>query len=145
MPRRAPARTRESFGKRRVKTNEKEPRHEPYTAADLSEIRWASGANILFGAWLFIAPWALNYAQDAIRWSDRIAGAALVILATLRYIQPLGRFWIGWINALIGLWMITAPFVLNCEQITAQVNDMTIGIAVFVAGAISGSVRSFNR
>lgn len=128
-----------------MKTNGNGPRREPYTAADLSEIRWASGANILFGAWLFIAPWVLNYAQDAISWNETIAGAALVILATLRYIRPLGRFWIGWIKALIGLWMIAAPFVLNCQRITAQVNNMTTGIAVFVAGAISGSVRSFNR
>ena len=41
--------------------------------------------------------------------------------------------------------MIAAPFVLHCEHVTAQVNDITVGIAVFVAGAISGSVRSFNR
>jgi SPW repeat-containing protein len=128
-----------------MKTNEKRPRHEPFSAADLSQIHWASGANILFGAWLFIAPWLLSYAPDVISWNDTIAGAALMILATLRYIRPFGRFWIGWINALIGLWMIATPFVLNCEYITAQVNDMTIGIAVFVAGAISGSVRSFNR
>jgi hypothetical protein len=128
-----------------METHEKGPRREPYTAADLSEIRWASGANILFGAWLFIAPWVLNYAHDPISWNETIAGAALVILATLRYIRPLGRFWIGWINGLIGLWMIGAPFVLNCQRITAQVNNMTTGIAVFVAGAVSGSVRSFNR
>jgi hypothetical protein len=128
-----------------MKTNEETPRREPYSAADLSEIRWASGANVLFGAWLFIAPWVLNYAQEVTSWNETIAGAALMILATLRYIRPLGRFWIGWINALIGLWMIAAPFVLNCQRITAQVNNMTTGVAVFVAGAISGSVRSFGK
>jgi SPW repeat len=68
-----------------------------------------------------------------------------MILATLRFIRPLGRFSISWINALIGLWVIAAPFVLNCEHITAQLNNMTTAIAVFVAGAVSGSVRSFNR
>jgi hypothetical protein len=41
--------------------------------------------------------------------------------------------------------MIAAPFVLNCQRITAQVNNMTTGVAVFVAGAISGSVRSFGK
>jgi len=128
-----------------METNEKGSRPEPFSAADLSEIRWASGANIFFGGWLFIAPWLLSYIQNVIRWNDRIAGAALMILATLRFIRPLGRFWIGWINALIGLWMIAAPFVLDCQQISAQVNELTTGIAVFLAGAISGSVRSFNR
>ena len=128
-----------------MKANEKGPRPQPFSTADLSQIRWASGANILFGAWLFIGPWLVSYAQDVISWNDTIAGAALIILAILRYVRPLGRFWIGWINALIGLWVIAAPFVMNCEHITAQVNNMTTGVAVFVAGAVSGSVRSFNR
>lgn len=120
-------------------------RRKPLSSADLLQIHWASGANILFGAWLFLAPWLLDYAQDVIRWNDTITGAVLIVLATLRYIHPLHRFWISWTNALIGLWMIAAPFVLHCQHITAQVNDTTVGIAIFVAGAISGSVRSFNR
>lgn len=128
-----------------MKANEKRPRPEPFSAADLSQIRWASGANILFGAWLFAAPWLLRYTEDLISWNNTIAGAALMLLATLRFTRPLGRFWISWTNAVIGLWMIVAPFVLNCQQTTAQVNNLTTGIAVFVAGAISGSVRSFNR
>jgi SPW repeat-containing protein len=128
-----------------MKTNEETPRREPYSAAELSEIRWASGTNILFGAWLFVAPWVLNYAQEAISWNETIVGAALMILATLRFIRPLGRFWIGWINAVIGLWIIAAPFVLHYQHTTAQVNNLTTGVAVFVAGVISGSVRSFNR
>lgn len=118
---------------------------EPLSAGDLWQIHWASGTNILFGAWLFVAPWVLGYAQDVIRWNDTITGAVLVVLATLRFIHPVGRFWIGWINACIGLWMIAAPFVLDCEHTTAFVNDITVGIAVFVAGAVSASVRSFKR
>ncbi len=38
-----------------------------------------------------------------------------------------------------------APFVLQCQHITAQVNDITVGIVVFVARAVSASVRSFGR
>src|ERR671919_438623 len=123
--------------------NEK-PR-KPLSAVDLWQIHWASGANILFGAWLLLAPWLLAYAQDVIRWNDTITGAVLVVLATLPFIHPIGRFWISWINALIGLWMIAAPFVLHCQHPTAQTNDITLGVAIFVAGAISGSVRSFHR
>ncbi len=85
-------------------------RRKPLSSADLLQIHWASGANILFGAWLFLAPWLLDYAQDVIRWNDTITGAVLIVLATLRYIHPLHRFWISWTNALIGLWMIAAPF-----------------------------------
>ncbi len=32
----------------------------PLSAADLWQIHWASGANILLGAWLLVAPWLLD-------------------------------------------------------------------------------------
>jgi hypothetical protein len=123
----------------------KENERQPLSATDLWQIHWASGANILFGAWLFVAPWLLAYAQDIIRWNDTITGVVLVVLATLRFIHPIGRFWISWFNACIGLWMIAAPFVLHCQHPTAQVNDITLGMAIFVVGAVSGSVRAFHR
>jgi hypothetical protein len=40
-------------------------------------------ANVLFAVWLLIAPWALTGASATGRWSDMIAGAAILIL-TLR-------------------------------------------------------------
>ena len=123
----------------------KDEKREPLTAADLGQIRWASGTNILIGIWLFIAPQLLGPPQRSIRWDDIIVGVVLIVLAGLRFIQPVGRFWMSWINACIGLWLIAAPFVFHCEDIIEQVNDLTAGFVVFVAGTISGSVRSFHR
>ena len=120
-------------------------RRQPFSAGDLSQIRWASGTNILLGVWLFFAPLFLGYPQLSIRWSDSVAGLVLLVLATLRCLRPVGHFWLGLINAGIGLWLIAAPFVLNCQDITEQLNDMIVGSVVFVAGLISASVRSFNR
>jgi hypothetical protein len=95
-------------------------------------------------------PWhlAVCYAGDfrvpqpSIRWNDIIVGVALFVPGTWRYIRPVGHFWLSVINACIGLWLIAASLVLHCQQATAQVNDMTVGIAVFVASAVSASVRS---
>lgn len=121
------------------------PGRRPYTAFDLAQIHGASGVSIVAGIWLLIAPFYLGYPQPISRWNDIIVGLVLIVLASLRYIHPLHRFWVSWINACLGLWLIAAPFVLECDLIAAQVNDITVGIIVFLAGAISGSVRSFNR
>src|SRR5215471_1160937 len=104
--------------------------HRPFTAGDLRQIRWASGTNILLGLWLFFAPVLLNYQQLATRWNDTIAGVVLCVLATVRCLRPLGRFWLSLINAGIGLWLIAAPFVLHCDDVTERLNDMTVGVLV---------------
>jgi hypothetical protein len=119
--------------------------NKPLSADDLSQIRWASGTNILLGIWLFIASLLLVYPQPSIRWNDMIAGVVLSVLATLRYLRPVGRFRLSVINAGIGVWLIAAPFVLHCQHMMRQLNDMTVGIVVFVAGVVSASVRSFGR
>lgn len=124
---------------------EEEPRRQPYTAADLAQIHLGSGINIAAGIWLLIAPIYLGYAQPISRWNDIVVGLVLLVLAILQYTHPFHRFWIGWINAAIGLWLIAAPFVLKCDLMRAQINDIAVGIVVFLAGAISGSVRSYGR
>jgi hypothetical protein len=117
----------------------------PYTAADLRQIHIASGTNAVAGLWLVIAPRFLCSGQPLIQWNDAIAGTSLIVLASLRYVHPLHRFWISWFNAFIGLWLTASPFILGCQHISAQVNDTTLGFVVFVAGAVSGSVRSWGR
>jgi hypothetical protein len=39
---------------------------------------------VLFGVWLLIAPWALVGASTATRWSDIIAGVAILIVTLPR-------------------------------------------------------------
>jgi SPW repeat-containing protein len=63
-------------------------RRRPFRAADLSQIRCASGTNILLGLWLFFAPLFLGYTQLSIRWNDTVAGLVLFGLATLRCLRP---------------------------------------------------------
>jgi hypothetical protein len=80
-----------------------------------------------------------------IRWNDTIAGLFLIVLASLRYTHPLHRFWMSWLNAFVGLWLTASPFILHCHHVALNVNDTTLGFVVFVAGAVSASVRSWNR
>jgi hypothetical protein len=116
-----------------------------YSPEDLSQIHIASGINILAGLWLVAAPLVLCPGQPAIRWNDSIAGLFLIMLGSLRYVHPLHRFWMSWINAFVGLWLTASPFLLQCNHIASKVNDTTLGFVVFVAGAVSASVRSGGR
>lgn len=117
-----------------------------YSAEDLCQIHVASGINIVAGIWLVIAPvFFCDPSQPLIRWNDTIVGLLLIVLATLRYVHPLHRFWMSWFNASLGLWLTASPFILQCQHIAAQVNDTTLGFVVFVAGAVSASVRSGDR
>jgi hypothetical protein len=115
-----------------------------YSAADLRQIHFASGTNVVAGIWLVIAP-VFFCPQAVIRWNDAIVGLLLIVLAALRCVHPLHRFWVSWLNASLGLWLTASPFLLGCQHIAPQVNDTTLGFIVFVAGAVSASVRSGNR
>jgi hypothetical protein len=121
-----------------------EPGGGSYSAADLRQIHIASGTNIVAGIWLAIAP-AFFCPQAVIRWNDTIVGLLLIVMAALRYVHPLHRFWMSWLNAFLGLWLTASPFLLGCQHIAPQVNDTTLGFIVFVAGAVSASVRSGDR
>ncbi len=121
------------------------PKRALYSAFDLAQIHFGSGINIAVGVWLLMAPIYLGYPRPISRWNDIVVGLVLMALAILRYTHPFHRFWISWINACIGLWLIAAPFALKCDLMRAQVNDMTVGFIAFIASAISGSVRAYGR
>jgi hypothetical protein len=40
--------------------------------------------NILFGAWIVLAPWLLSGATTTAKWIDVMAGAALIVLSIPR-------------------------------------------------------------
>jgi hypothetical protein len=123
----------------------KEPEGEPYSKEDLLQIHIASGINVLAGIWLVAAAFVLCPAQPIIRWNDTIAGLFLIFLASLRYVHPFHLFWMSWLNAFVGLWLTASPFILQCHHIASKVNDTAMGFVVFVAGAVSASVRSWDR
>ncbi len=92
----------------------------------------------LVGVWEVAAPFALGatattaYLADAI-----IVGVALIVLgawAALSDQRGTDRA-LDWINAVLGVWLIAAPFVLGYTGVTyALWSDVIVGIAVAVLG-----------
>jgi len=87
--------------------------------------------NILCGIWLIIAPFILGYQglQNAL-WNSILCGAAVLILAAARVANPATTVGLSWLNLLIGIWLIIAPFFLYANAVTPIWNCVILGILV---------------
>ena len=104
------------------------------TMRNRAQVQAGSGLNIIAGIRMIIAPFALAYSDSAMALANDISvGAAVLVLAMVR---SMGAFrmrwaWISVTNALIGGWLIAAPFVLGYSNIEAAVwNDVALGILI---------------
>ena len=105
----------------------------------------ASTAVVVCGFWLIVAPFALGYrdtagATNAAFYNDIMVGVALVIMAVPRFIAPLRTAPLSFVNALLGAWLIAAPFALAYEGAGASQatgNDVLVGMAVALFAATS--------
>lgn len=104
--------------------------------------RWEDWGNLLLGAWLFISPWALQFAAgtgtDAAittaAWNAWISGAVIAAIAVAALFQL--QQWEEWTNVVVGLWVAVSPWVLGFTGLTAATsNAVIVGIlAVCLAG-----------
>ena len=106
-----------------------------------SRVIFFSLLNVLAGLWLLVAPYVLSYEPGSAAYAnDLLVGAAIAVLAAVRVLGAYQSAWISWIVALLGVWLIVAPFVLNYYQSNPRYNDIITGafVVVFaVASALS--------
>src|SRR5207247_8449168 len=91
--------------------------------------------NLIFGAWLFAAPWLYGFASGAAGWNAWIMGALIALVA----IAALAAFaeWEEWINLVLGLWVLVAPWALAfAGNVGAMGNHVAVGIVVAALAAI---------
>lgn len=90
----------------------------------------------LFGLWEVIAPFLLGYsATGAAMWDAIIIGVVLIVLAGwAALVNQEGTIKsLSWINAVLGLWLIIAPFILAYSSVAAAMwNDIIVGVVVAV-------------
>jgi len=98
-----------------------------------------SGINILFGIWLILAPFILDYASlQVAMWNDIILGVLVLAVAMIRTFGT-ALATASWINVVLGIWLVIAPFVLNYrDNPSPRWNDVILGILVIIF-AWSGS------
>lgn len=96
---------------------------------DYANARSVAGINFILGIWLIISPWIFNYTSGGAKWNQFAFGIAVAVLAGIRYLAP-SQVWTSWINVLIGIWMIIAPFIISYQRTAAYWNEVLVGIAV---------------
>jgi hypothetical protein len=103
------------------------------------QVDFASGANIVLGAWMVISPFIFGYSgNSAALWNDIIFGVVVLLLAWARVANPGGVSALSWINAVIGLWLIAVPFVFGfTTNAVALWNNIIAGALVTILGVWS--------
>ncbi len=90
----------------------------------------------VIGVWVAIAPFILGYrGVGAALWNDLVVGIAVVVLAVASAMSesesPIKTM--DWITAVLGLWLVLAPFILGYSAITAALwSDIIAGVVILV-------------
>jgi hypothetical protein len=93
---------------------------------------WQDSANVLLGLGLFLSPWTLGYGTEgSAALNAHIVGAIICVMALAALFAF--RVWEEWVSAVLGAWLIIAPWVLNFSgHATAARTSMLIGVATLV-------------
>lgn len=98
-----------------------------------------SGLNIALGLWLFISPFVLGItAMEGATLNFLIIGAAIAVMAIVRLMRPLQFEGVSLTNAVLGAWLIIAPFVLGYSAFSTPLwNSIIVGALVLLASGLS--------
>ncbi len=103
-----------------------------------SEIKGASGVNLIAGIWLAVSPFVIAYrAADPVL-TQVIVGGAIAVLALLRVTSGAAKSWMSWANASFGA-AICVVAVLLADSTAARWNGVAMGALVLVLAALSAS------
>ena len=75
--------------------------------------RWQDWLLLLGGAWLFIAPWALDTSYDSnSSWNAWTVGVLVVVAALWALAIPADQA-PEWLQVVLGAWLFVAPWLLD--------------------------------
>lgn len=112
---------------------------------DLEEERITSQSlsilNILFGAWLVVSPFIISYTSSQAKWQQTSAGIVVILLAGIRFMATQLQ-WVSWVNALVGIWLVIAPFAINYQSTIILWNEITLGLLIALSGLWNASLHT---
>lgn len=91
-------------------------------------------ANLILGAVLFLSPWIFGFSSGLPTENALVSGIVIAVLS----LAALAAFavWEEWLNSIVGLWVIAAPWVLGFQGTTAMTVSVVIGAIVAVLAAV---------
>ena len=85
--------------------------------------------NLTVAAFMFVSPWIFAYASGAAR-IDFWASSALIAVVSAAAIAAFSD-WEEWLNLLLGVWLVSAPWILSYAHNRAM--HISIGVGIIVA------------
>lgn len=85
--------------------------------------------NVLLAVFLFGSPWLFGYVNGNAR-SDAWGAGAVITLSSVAALIVFSE-WEEWLNLLLGVWLIAAPWILGFAHTRAM--HVSIGVGVVVA------------
>jgi hypothetical protein len=102
---------------------------------------FATGLNIVLGIWLVIAGFAFAGGPQAL-WNDVIVGILVIIFGSSRVSLGASGRGASWVNFVLGIWLVIAPWALGYTSAASRWNDFSVGWVVLILAAISGMAAS---
>ena len=98
----------------------------------------ASLVNVLAGIYLFLSPWIFPAnLNTAGAWNAVVAGFVVAILA-FDHMSLIDQFWLSWINAAVGVWIIISPWVFGYSADIGMTWSCVItGLVVIVLAVVA--------
>lgn len=91
--------------------------------------------NLFLAVVLFITPWVLGFAAEQnASWNAWISGILVgaVAIGALSFFKE----WEEWVNLVLGLWVIAAPWILGFAAITAAMTaHVVLGLLIAASAA----------
>lgn len=103
-----------------------------------SEIKGASGVNLVAGVWLAVSPFVLAYRPADPVWTQVAFGGAIALLALVRVTSGVWKSWMSWANASFGAGLCLVA-VLAADSAPGRWNGIVTGALVLVLAALSAS------
>jgi len=102
-----------------------------------SKQRWQDWTVLTLGVWLFFAPFLMTYGSitGVAAWDSYVIGAAAALFATSALWRASPSQAEEWVNLVLGLWLIAAPFALGFYASAAAAAWNQVVVGVLIAGA----------
>ena len=101
-----------------------------------SELTAINIVNAILAAFLFISPWVMKFRElQAASWNAWICGTVIFILAIAA--ASAVKEWEEWVNGLLSLWTLVAPWALGFASVAAaRWTHVIVGVIVAVLAAV---------
>ncbi len=96
------------------------------------QVKTGSGLIVLLSLWLIVSPWVLSFAGSVGMWDAIAVGVIGLILAWIRYANPLGASGLSWLVVLLGLWLIASTVLFGSVGVMRVFWDYMIVGALYV-------------